>query len=255
MFGLGGGGSPGISGAAVASGGAAPTDTIRLEGFSESLRGRRAWVVGTSVSLRGFLTSLVYGLDQEVSHRGRKMLILYGASTVVPRWLHLLGWDIVIRVRETIDLRLAMTVMQNEVKPVRIVWWGDEPPASVLGPIADAKDVSFLGAGPVAPKGGAGAAAGYDAVFWAPDIPFPDVERGVQARAAQAFPNLRAVHKELQSSEIALVWSSIGESDKRGALYWVDPKEGVESVGTGLDAQETAEVLRGLADSIAGGKR
>jgi hypothetical protein len=61
--------------------------------------------------------------------------------------------------------------------------------------------------------------------------------------------HVKSVLKETQGSELGLVWSSIGESDKRGFLYWFDPSEGV--TGSAMYSKEEAvEILRSIADSL-----
>jgi hypothetical protein len=57
---------------------------------------------------------------------------------------------------------------------------------------------------------------------------------------------LRSVLKELRGSQVGLVWSSIGESDKKGSIYWYDPSEGGETA-TQIDLVEAAAVLTDVA--------
>jgi hypothetical protein len=57
---------------------------------------------------------------------------------------------------------------------------------------------------------------------------------------------LRSVLKELQSSQVGLVWSSIGEKDKRGSLYWYDPVDGVDA-SIQIDPEEAAHLLKEVA--------
>ena len=77
--------------------------------------------------------------------------------------------------------------------------------------------------------------------------------KAVAARMGPAgTTGLRTVLKELRGSDVGLVWSAIGETDKRGSLYWLDPSEGVGSVP--LDTREAAETLRAVADMLAGGR-
>jgi hypothetical protein len=59
--------------------------------------------------------------------------------------------------------------------------------------------------------------------------------------------------KEIQASEVGLVWSSIEETDANGGLYWFDPAEGAG--GSSLyTSQEAADILRSVADSLSARK-
>jgi hypothetical protein len=108
--------------------------------------------------------------------------------------------------------------------------------------------VSLVAIGPSAPA----AANDWHAVFWPPDAAPEDVEPAVVARTGTAASTgqLRAVLKELRASNVGLVWSAIGEADRRGALYWYDPQEG-EDLRPALDVSEAAETLRKVADMLA----
>jgi hypothetical protein len=183
-------------------------------------------------------------LDGEVAHRGRRILILQGLLSV-PRWLAG-AWDSIFVIRDTQDLKLAATVIQHCVKPARVVWAGGEPPAAFVAAVGRMDAVTFLTVGERAPS----AAQEWHAVFWTPDAMVEDVEGAVvQRMGTHHAARLRSVLKELRAAEVGLVWSSIGETDKRGALYWYDPAE--EGPGKiALDPEEAAELLRSLADSL-----
>jgi hypothetical protein len=60
--------------------------------------------------------------------------------------------------------------------------------------------------------------------------------------------NVSSVLKEIRGSELGLVWSTIGESDKKGSLYWFDPSEGTSDKLYSM--QESADLLRSIADSL-----
>jgi hypothetical protein len=155
----------------------------------------------------------------------------------------------VFHVRDVQDLKLALTYIQHCGKPVRVVWAGTEPSASVLQSLLKYEQLTLVGIGERTP-----ASLEWQAVFWSPDSSFEELEAGVGARmGAGATGTLRSVSRELRASEVGLVWSSIGESEKKGCLYWYDPAEGSAAVAS-FDPREAAEVLRQVADSLSGGK-
>ena len=224
--------------------------TLRLEGFAESLKGHRVYCVAKSPKFAEiFVRGRVAALDADVAHRGRKVLVVQG-TVGTPRWLLSMGWDATFHVRDVADLKLALTHVQHAARPTRVFWFGGEPQAAVMAALARMEGVSLVTIGPTAP---ASIGDTWQAVFWAPDSAVEEVETGVIARmGSTGTGQLRAVLKELRASNVGLVWSAIGESDRRGGLYWYDPQEG-EDLRPGVDVGEAAEMLRKVADMISGG--
>jgi hypothetical protein len=218
----------------------AAADTVRLEGFSESLRGANAFCVAANPTFtQNFLKGRMAALDAEVTHRGRKVLVCQGAAP--PRWLLSLGgWDAVFRVREVQDLKLALTYIQHTARPTRVVWTGQEPAAAVMTTLGRLDGITLIGVGEKAP-----AHPDWQLIFWAPDAGQEEVEVTVTARMGGAT-GLRSILKELRAAHVGLVWSSKDEKDKQGALYWYEPADGVELAIT-LDVQEAAAVLTEVA--------
>jgi hypothetical protein len=160
-------------------------------------------------------------------------------------------WDAIFVIHDTLDLRLGLTYVSNTVKPARLVWVGGEPSQQVFAALAKVEGLTLVGFGTVAPKN-----ADWTAIFWTHDSAYDTVESAVEMRLGQPATNkynLRSVLREIQASEVGLVWSCIGDSDKRGSLYWFDPAEG--AVGGQLySSAEAAELLRSIADSIGAGR-
>jgi hypothetical protein len=108
--------------------------------------------------------------------------------------------------------------------------------------LAKMDGVTLLGLGssaPIHPE--------WQAIFWPSDALQNSVEGAVQGRmGAAGVTGLRSILKELQGSQVGLVWSSIGESDKRGSLYWYDPTEAGEGGGQ-IDLDEAATILTEVA--------
>lgn len=222
--------------------------TLRLEGFSESLRGRRCFCVSTnSAQSQQFLKGRLATLNTEVAHRGRKILVYQGA--VPPKWLLQLGWDVFFHVKDVQDMKLAVTVIQHSARPTRIVWAGAEPHQSVMGILVKMDGVTLLGFGDRPPNH-----PDWQAIFWSSDVGQEDVEPVIQGRMGQTgLTGLRSVLKELRGSQVGLVWSSIEEHDKKGALYWYDPSEGADQ-GANLDLVEAAATLTDIAAYLRTGK-
>ena len=213
--------------------------TVRLEGFSESLRGRRSYCVASTPSQgHQFIKGKLSVLNTEFAHRGRRVLVFQGSAP--PKWLTQLGWDASFHVRELQDLKLAVSYIQNAVRPTRVVWAGGDPSPSVFSLLSH-MDITLLGLGDKAPSH-----PDWQAIFWSSDATQDEVEPVIVSRMGQTgVTGLRSVLKELRGSQVGLVWSSIEESEKRGALYWHDPTEGVEQGQ--IDLAEAANVLTEVA--------
>ena len=58
--------------------------------------------------------------------------------------------------------------------------------------------------------------------------------------------NLSAILRELKASQVGLVWSSIGEADKKGTAYWYDGEEAVTT--TNMEPKEMSALLHEIGD-------
>ena len=217
-------------------------DPVRLEGFSESLRGSNSYCVASNQKfVQNFVKGKMAVLDGEVAHRGRKVLVFQGVHTA-PRWLLHIGWDAAFHIRDVQDLKLALTYIQHAAKPTRVVWAGADPAPAVLNTLSRLDGTTLLAVGEKAP-----AHPDWHMIFWSPEARQEDVEAAVVARMGQAgATGIRSILKELHASQVGLVWSSKGEADKHGALYWYDPVDGVD-MNIHIDTQEAAAVLTEVA--------
>jgi hypothetical protein len=220
-------------------------ETVRLEGFGNTLRGEKIWVVGSE----NLLPNRLHVVEQELLGRGRKVLILADTRKYIPRWAHKFEWDAIFHLRDGTDLRLAITYVTNAAKPMRVVWCGEEPSAAVLRLLC-VNEVTFLGYGVNHPKGD------WNAIFFAGEMEASRIEEALISRMGSARlsqMNLKSVVTELRAARAGLVWTSIGEPEKAGALYWYDISEG-EPPAEQFDMTEAANFLRDLADHIAAAK-
>ena len=220
-------------------------ETVRVEGFGSTLRGEKIWIVGSEA----MLPNRLHVVEQELLGRGRKVLILADSRKHLPRWATKLEWDAIFHVRDGVDLRLAITYVANGVKPMRVVWCGDEPSPAILKAMV-VPEVTFLGHGNSHPKGE------WNAIFFSGEMDASRIEEALISRMGSgrlSHLNLKSVVPELKAVRAGLVWSSIGEPDKAGAVYWYDVAEG-EPPQEAFNATEAAEFLRDLADRIAAAK-
>lgn len=220
-------------------------DTVRVEGFGSSLKGKKIWVIGDE----HLLPNRLHVLELELLGRGRRVLVIADGRKHIPRWALQIEWDAVLKVRDALDLRLALTYVANAAKPVRIVWLGDEPTQAIMSKL-HVQDSTFLGYGNGKPQ------QQWDCIFFSGGLDKPKIEDALMTRmgsAKLAHFNLTSVLPELRAAKAGLVWSSIGESDRAGHLYWYDVAEG-EPPSESFDTTEAANFLRELAEKICSAK-
>ena len=220
-------------------------ETVRVEGFGSSLKGQKIWVVGDEQ----LLPNRLHVLELELLGRGRRVLILADGRKHIPRWASQMEWDAVFKVRDALDLRLAITYVANATKPVRIVWIGDEPTPVVLTKLHTSES-TFLGFGNNKPQ------QSWDCIFFSGMLDKSKIEDVLISRMGSAklsHFNLQSVIPELRAAKAGLVWSSIRESERSGHLYWYDVAEG-EPPTEPFDMADAANFLRDIADRIASAK-
>lgn len=224
------------------------SDTIRLEGYAEALKSYKIYCVGTPTLLPQLVRSRLACIDTEVAHRGRKVLCVQEGSPYMS-WLIRMKWDALFVLKDSLDMRLALTYVVSAQKPVRLVWAGGEPSNAFLSQIERQEQTTLIGFSTSPPQH-----LYWNAIFWTHDINIEEMESPLTIRVGlstfQKY-NLRSVIKEIRASEVGLVWSSIRESDKHGSLYWFDPTEGAAQSAL-YSLQESADILRMIADSISG---
>jgi hypothetical protein len=220
-------------------------ETVRVEGFGNGLRGEKIWLVGFET----LLPNRLHVLEQELLGRGRRVLVLADGKKHIPRWATKVEWDAIFHIKDGVDLRLAITYITNGVKPMRVVWCGDEPSQAILKAMV-VPEVTFVGHGCTQPKGD------WNAIFFSGELDATRIEEALISRMGSgklSRLNLKSVIPELRAVKAGLVWSSIGEPDKTGAVYWYDIAEG-EPPHEPFDTSEASEFLREIADRIASAK-
>jgi hypothetical protein len=215
---------------------------IRLEGFAANLKGQRIWVCGPGATLGQQVQNRLAALEEELLGRGRKVLLIQNARDIPMMWSNKIQWDATFRIRETQDLRLALTYIQNTAKPVRVVWIGDEPPLALLSALSH-PEITLIAASTSLPR------LQWSAIFWHTTSEQAKIEEGLAPRigsSALNAMNLSSILRELKASQVGLVWSSIGESDKKGTAYWYDAEEAIPT--TMMEPKEMSALLHEIGD-------
>jgi hypothetical protein len=220
-------------------------EVVRLEGFSAPLKCQRIWICGKPSTLGQQLLSRLSAIEEELIGRGRKVLMIQNSREIPMRWSHKVQWDATFRIRDTQDLRLAMTYVQNAVKPLRVVWIGDEPPMAVLNIMAH-NEVTFVVGSIQNPR------LSWSAIFWHSSADQSFIEEGLNLRMGTQVvqkANIGNILKELRASQVGLVWSSIGETEKTGSIYWYDAEE--SSGPPQMERQDILDSLREITDFLS----
>ena len=220
-------------------------ETVRVEGFGNTLRGEKIWLIGSET----LIPNRLHVLDQELLGRGRRVLILADGRKQIPRWATKMEWDATFHIKDGVDLRLAITYVTNGVKPMRVVWCGEEPSQAILKAMV-VPEVTFLGHGSNHPKGE------WNAIFFSGEQEAQRIEEALIARMGSSklsHLNLKSVIPELRAVKAGLVWSSIGEPERAGAVYWYDIAEG-EPPHEPFNSHDASEFLREIADRICSAK-
>jgi hypothetical protein len=218
------------------------SETVRLEGFNASLKGQRIWIVGQAHTVGSLVLNRLSQVEEDFLGRGRKILCIQNPRDIAMRWSQKIPWDAVFRIRETQDMRLAATYIQNSIKPLRVIWIGDEPPLTFLS-VCSSPDICLLGASTQNPR------MSWSAIFWDSSCLQATVEEGLTPRMGSAFVSslkLASVLHELKVSSVGFVWSSINETDKRGCVYWCDFEDAGKHSAPTIEPIEAIEYLKDL---------
>lgn len=219
-------------------------ESIQIEGFESSIKSKKLWFVGDEELLVRRLALF----HTEILARGKFVCIQADSHVPLPKALVKFQWDALFRIKDTQDLRLALTYMANATKPITVVWVGEEMPPAVFQRLPDAT-IFALGSRSYIPK------EPWDALFFSADLQAHHVEEILVTRMGAKLKaiNLRSILSELRIAKASLVWSKIDDTDKTGYIYWIDALEGAYPEEK-LSPEETAIFLRDLADRIVAAK-
>jgi hypothetical protein len=212
--------------------------TIQLEAYSIPIRKQKIFCVGDLYSLDKSYNSLLQLFSEEVLRRN-KIVVVFSDTFLKhqPKYLKNTYIDAIFRIRETQDLRLAYTYIQNCSKPLIVLWYGYDIPS----PIFQSKDDITLISGGTYPKNE------YSTIFWNTKSSHDEVVAILSSKMKDV--DTKTILNETKASDVSLVWSSVGESDKRGSLYWFDFNS-IKNYQPNINYAQASEYLRNLADVL-----
>ena len=212
--------------------------TIQLEAYSIPIRKQKIYCVGELKQVDKSISALLNMYCDEVIRRN-KTVVIFSDSYLKhqPKFLRNTFIDATFRVRDTQDLRLAYTFIQNTSKPLLIIWYG----VSIPNVIFETKDDITLISGGLMPKNE------YNSIFWNTTSSYDDVNSIIGLKIKDI--NVKTILNETKASDVSLAWSSVGDSDKRGSLYWFDLNS-IKDIQPSINYDQASEYLRTLADAL-----
>jgi hypothetical protein len=212
--------------------------TIQLEAYSIPIRKQKIYCVGELKQVDKSISALLNMYCDEVIRRN-KTVVIFSDSYLKhqPKFLRNIFVDAIFRVRDTQDLRLAYTFIQNTSKPLLIIWYG----VSIPNVIFETKDDITLISGGLMPKNE------YNSIFWNTTSSYDDVNSIIGLKIKDI--DVKTILNETKASDVSLAWSSVGDSDKRGSLYWFDLNS-IKDIQPSINYDQASEYLRTLADAL-----
>jgi hypothetical protein len=212
--------------------------TIQLEAYSIPIRKQKIFCVGDLYNLDKSYNYLLHLYSEEVLRRN-KIVVIFSDTFLKhqPKYLKNIYIDAIFRIRETQDLRLAYTYIQNCSKPLIVLWYGYDIPAAIF----QSKDDITLIAGGTFPRND------FNSIFWSTKASYDEVSVILGSKMKDI--DTKTILNETKASDVSLVWSSIGESEKRGSLYWFDFNS-IKSSQPSINYAQASEYLRTLADAL-----
>ena len=212
--------------------------TFTLEAYSIPIRKQKLYCVGTLIQVDKSIQSLLQMYSEEVLRRN-KTVVIFSDSFLKhqPKFLRNTFVDATFRVRDNQDLRLAYTFIQNTSKPLIVIWYGTIIPNALF----EAKDDITLISGGLMPKNE------YTTIVWNTSSSYDDVNSIIGLKVKDI--DVKTILHETKASDVSLAWSSVGDSDKKGTLYWFDLNS-IKDVQPSINYAQASEYLRTLADVL-----
>ena len=209
-------------------------ETIHLEAYSTPLRKQKIYCMGELSSLDKMFYELFNSYSEEVLGRN-KVLFIFSDVYVkhTPKWLKNIYYDSIFRVKESKDLQLAYTYIQNCTKPLLIIWYSSEIQTVIYQNIRTAKDDITLITGSSAPT-----KYDYTSIFFTTKSTYEEVSSALGGRTNV---DIRSLLTETKASNVSLVWLA-----QEKALYWIDLAATPPTINYG----QASEYLRTLPDVL-----
>jgi hypothetical protein len=212
--------------------------TIQLEAYSAPIRKQKIFCVGDL----NIIDKTMYGVFNMYSDellRRHKIVFVFSDIYIKhqPKTFKHIFIDATFRIRDNQDLRLAYTYIQHCIKPLIIVWYGNDIP----NPIYTNKDDITLISGGAMPNNN------YTSIFFSTKSTYNEVYSILQHKMKDI--DFKTILNETKASDVSLIWSSIGESNKEGSLYWFDYNN-IKTMQPVIDYAQASEYLRNLADVL-----
>lgn len=223
-------------------------DTIHLEGYSAPLRKQKLFCISESAQHLDIMYQGLYKTYSEEVLRRNKLVVIFSDIYVKhhPKWLDHYHVDAQYRIRDNNDLRLAATFIQHTSKPLSIIWYGHDLPMSLFNIWSASHhkdDITLITGGSTITR------ADYTSIFWSTKSSYDDIHSVVLYKMGPKNMDLKLIIQECKASEVSLVWSLFGESDKTGSLFWFDFNS-VKNTGPHINYTQASEYLRTLADAL-----
>ena len=211
-------------------------ETIHLEAYPAMLRKQKIYCVGTVDVYDKMFYGLFSQYSEEMLRRHKVVVVFCDQYTKhQPKFLKNMFIDAIFRIRDNQDLRLAYTYIQHTSKPLIILWYGNEVPNQIL----QSKDDITLISGGLMPKDH------YSSIFWHTKVAYEEIKDFISLKL---HVDVKTILNETKASDVSLVWSSIGDPDKKGSLFWFDFNSVKNS--NVINYTQACEYLRNLADAL-----
>jgi len=212
--------------------------TIQLEAYSAPIRKQKIFCVG-DINIMDKMYHGIFNMYSEELLRRHKVVIVFSDTYIKhqPKNLKNIFIDATFRIRDNQDLRLAYTYIQHCIKPLIVIWYGNDIPNVIY---QNKEDITLITGGLVPNNQNT-------SIFFSTKSSYNEVYSILKSKMKDI--DFKTILNETKASDVSLVWSSIGESNKDGSLYWFDYNT-IKGVQPEINYAQASEYLRNLADVL-----
>lgn len=214
-------------------------ETVRLEAFSNPLRGKKILLIGDEQ----LISNRLHILNQECLGKGRKVLIITDGRKL-PKWS--LYWDAIFRIKDATDIRLVITYVTNTSRPLCVVWLGQEPSHQVQTFLTKNETTLLYSCVNKQPL-----LCEWDIIFFPLTVESSTVEQYLLPKLGSVKLgqiNVKSVLNEVKAASVGIVWTNINDKP-HGAIYWYDYQEGNEPHER-LSSHDASILLKEIAERL-----